>query len=166
MLGDPDAAYVLATDAGYGFRAKLDDLQTRNKNGKVVLSVPNGAKVLTPEIIDSTEMDCIAAVSTSGRLLVTALNELPVLAKGKGLKIIQIPPAKLKAREEYVVALCAFKTGDSLLLHSGKRQLTLKPAVLENFRGERGRRGNMLPRGFRQISRIEVAGTQTSQVTE
>ncbi len=166
MLGDPDAAYVLATDAGYGFRAKLEDLHTRNKNGKFVLSVPSGAKVLAPEIINSTDMDCIAAVSTSGRLLVTALNELPVLAKGKGLKIIQIPPAKLKAREEYVVTLCAFKTGDSLLLHSGKRQLTLKPAVLENFRGERGRRGNMLPRGFRQISLIEVAGTQTSQVTE
>ncbi|HLB29991.1 MAG TPA: DNA topoisomerase IV subunit A [Gammaproteobacteria bacterium] len=166
MLGDAEAAYVLATNAGYGFRVKQEDLHTRNKNGKVVLSVPSGARVLAPAIIASAALDCIAAVSTSGRLLVTALNELPVLAKGKGLKIIQIPPARLKAREEFVAALCVYSTGDSLLLHSGKRQLTLKPAVLENFRGERGRRGNLLPRGFRQISRIEVAGTQGNLVTD
>ena len=167
MIGAPEGVYLLASDAGYGFRVKLEDLYVRNKSGKAVLNVPEGAQVLPPVPIEDDQADSIAAISSSGRLLVTDLKELPMLTKGKGLKIIQIPPAKFKAREEFVIALCAFRTGESVLLLSGKRQLTLKPAILENFRGERGRRGSLLPRGFRQISRADVIkGPEVIKVLE
>lgn len=98
----------------------------------------------------------IAAVSTIGRLLIFKLNELPLLGKGKGLKIIQIPPAKLKAREEYVVAMTVVPDGATLILQSGQRQLKLKPTDIKHYMGERGRRGNMLPRGFRNISGVKA----------
>ena len=98
------------------------------------------------------ESDLIAAVSTIGRLLVFKLNELPLLAKGKGLKILQIPSAKLKAREEFVVAMTVIPVGATLAIQSGQRQLKLKPTDIKHYMGERGRRGNMLPRGFRNIS--------------
>jgi topoisomerase-4 subunit A len=156
MLGDPDSIFLLASDAGYGFKAKLEDLYAKNKNGKVVLNVPKGAGVLAPAQVFDPEEDYIAAISNIGRMLVMEIKEFPLLGKGKGIKLIQISPARLKTREEFVTAVACFSEGDSLLLNSGKRHITLKPEIIDNFFGERGRRGNMLPKGFRQVSGITV----------
>ena len=156
ITGEAEQIYMLASDAGYGFMAKVEDLYVKNKKGKVVLNVPKSAQVLKPVLVSDPEEDFLVAVTSIGRLLVTDINEFPILAKGKGLKFIQIPPAKLKTREEYVVGISVFSEGDSLTLYSGKRHLTLKPDIIDGFYGERGRRGNMLPRGFRQVSHIET----------
>jgi topoisomerase-4 subunit A len=154
MLGAPDAMHLLASDAGYGFVAKLEDLYAKNRNGKLVLSVPAGAKVLPPSPLSNPARDRVVAVSSIGRMLVIPVKELPVLGRGKGMKIIQVPPAKFKTREEYVAAVAAVPADGSVVLYSGKRTLGLKAADLEHYAGERGRRGSMLPRGFRQVSRI------------
>lgn len=159
MIGEPDNVFMLASDAGYGFMTHLEDLYVKNKKGKGVLSVPKGARVLAPVQVTDPNHDYIAAVTSSGRLLVTDINGFPMLAKGKGLKFIQIPPAKFKSREEYVSGICVFSEGQSLILHSGKRHLTMKPEILDTFYGERARRGNLLPRGFRQVSRIAILET-------
>ena len=158
MTGDPESTYMVASDAGYGFMVKLEETHTKNKNGKLVLNVPKGAKVLQPALVGNPEQDFVAAVTSSGRLLVTDIHEFPQLARGKGLKIIQIPPAKLKAREEYVIGITAFAEGDCLLVYAGKRYLTLKPEIIDNFYSDRGKRGFVLPRGFRQVTRIETQG--------
>jgi topoisomerase IV subunit A len=155
MAGGAEDIYLLASDAGYGFMAKLEDMFVKNKSGKSILSVPKGAGVLCPAIVINPKEDFIAAVSSIGRFLVMNISEFPLLGKGKGLKIMQIPPAKLKTREEYVSAITTFSEGESLLLNSGKRQLTLKPDIIDNYYGERGRRGNMLPRGFRQVNAMQ-----------
>jgi topoisomerase-4 subunit A len=136
--------------------AKLGDLYTKNKNGKRIISVPKSAKVLTPAPVIDIDSDFIAAISSSGRLLIFQIKELPLLGKGKGLKIIQIPPAKLKTREEYVVAISTIPAGAGLDVISGKRKLILKERDLEHYFGERGRRGSMLPRGYRNVSGIKV----------
>ncbi|MGI9229054.1 MAG: DNA gyrase C-terminal beta-propeller domain-containing protein, partial [Gammaproteobacteria bacterium] len=146
--------YFLASDAGYGFMAKLEDLSVKTKNGKSILSVPKGAGVLVPACVYDADADFIAAVSNTGRLLVMGIQEFPQLGKGKGIKFIQIPPAKLKTREEYVAALTVFSEGDSLRFTAGKRPLTLKPADIDHYYGERGRRGNVLPQGYRKVSRL------------
>ena len=156
MLGDGDKLHLLASDAGYGFIIKLEDMVTKNKNGKAIVNLPKESKILPPVTVNDYKKDLIAAVSTIGRLLIFKLNELPLLAKGKGLKIIQIPPAKLKAREEYVVAMTVVPVGATLAIQSGQRQLKLKPADIKHYLGERGRRGNMLPRGFRNISGMQA----------
>jgi len=156
MLGEPEQIWFLASDAGYGFKVKLEDLYVRNKNGKAALSVPKGAGVLAPAQVFNPDTDFIAAISSIGRMLVMDIKEFPLLGKGKGLKVLQIPPAKLKTREEYMIGIASFSKGDSLLLLSGKRHITLKPDIIDKFYGERGRRGNMLPKGFRQISAISV----------
>ncbi|MFT5352136.1 MAG: topoisomerase-4 subunit A, partial [Gammaproteobacteria bacterium] len=144
MCGQPEDIYLLASDAGYGFMAKLEDMFVKTKNGKSILNVPKGAGVLPPALVVNPKADFIAAVSSIGRFLVMNINEFPLLGKGKGLKIMQIPPARLKAREEYVSAITTFSEGESLLLNTGKRQLTLKPEIIDTFYGERGRRGTML----------------------
>ncbi len=156
MSGDSERAYLVGSDAGYGFMVKLEDVYTKNRNGKAIISVPKGAKAIAPSPIYDLQSDWVAIVSNIGRLLMFPITELTLLPKGKGLKMMQIPPAKLKSREEYVVAMTAMKETDSLLVYSGKRYTTLKTADHEHYIGERGRRGNMLPKGFRSVVRIEA----------
>ena len=154
MAGDPDDLWLLATDAGYGFVARLGDLEAKNKAGKAVISVPQGARVLPPAAITDTTQDRIAAVTTEGQLLLTTFAEVPQLSKGKGVKIIGIPSARLKSREEFVVAVTVLPAGASLTVVAGQRHTTIKPRDLERFEGERGRRGQKLPKGFRGVDRL------------
>ncbi|MCP5170647.1 MAG: DNA topoisomerase IV subunit A [Porticoccaceae bacterium] len=159
LLGDEDQAVLMASDAGYGFIGKLGDFHTKNRAGKAALSLPKGAKVLAPTPVAGVEHRLIAAVSNEGRMLVFPLSDLPQLARGKGNKIINIPSSRLQSRDEYVVAVAVVAEGEQLLVHSGKRYLNLKLSDLEHYRGERGRRGNKLPRGFQKVDCVEVVAS-------
>ncbi|WP_110643013.1 DNA topoisomerase IV subunit A [Salinicola sp. CPA57] len=156
MLDVPSAHYLLASDGGYGFVARLEDLLGKNKAGKSVLSVPKGCNVLPPKAIPTGDGVRVAAVSNEGRLLVFALSQLPEMSKGKGNKMIDIPGAKAASREEFVRDLVLLPEGASLVVHAGKRKQTLKTADLEYYTGERGRRGSKLARGFQKVDRLEV----------
>jgi topoisomerase-4 subunit A len=156
MMGGDDERVLLATDAGYGFVAKLADLQSKNRSGKTLLSVPEKANVLPPLLVRDMKSDLLIAISNEGRLLVFPLADLPELAKGKGNKIMNIPGARLLAREEYLAHLAVLSAGQQLLVYSGKRHTVLKGSDFDEYRGERGRRGNKLPRGFQNVDRIEV----------
>lgn len=156
LMGEDDDKFLFATDAGYGFVAKFSDLVTKTRNGKAFLNLPSGSKVVKPSSVTDPANQFCVAVSNEGRMLVFPLADLPELAKGKGNKIISIPTAKLKLREEFMVAVAAISEEDNLVIHSGKRHLTLKAKDLEHYRGERGRRGHKLPRGFQRVDRIEV----------
>ncbi|MFC3283183.1 DNA topoisomerase IV subunit A [Litchfieldella rifensis] len=155
MLAPPDTRYLLASDGGYGFIAVLEELTGKNKSGKAVLSLPKGCNVLPPRRIPRGDGISVAAVSNEGRLLVFALAQLPEMAKGKGNKMIDIPGARAARREEFVRDLVVLAEGESLVVHAGKRKLTLKPSDLEYYRGERGRRGSKLPRGFQKVDQLE-----------
>ena len=159
MTGESEAVYLLATDSGYGFMVKLEDVYTKNRNGKAILRVPNNANVLLPAKVNDIENDWIVAVTSIGRMLMFPITELTLLPKGKGLKIIQIPPAKLKTREEYVVAVTVIAEMDNLAIYTDKRHMIMKEKEQEYYIGERGRRGNMLKRGFRNIVRISSETT-------
>jgi len=164
LMADNEQQFLFASDAGYGFVGKFEDTITRAKNGKALLSLPSGAKVLPAcRVDDYTHQYCVS-VSNEGRMLVFPISDLPQLAKGKGNKIIGIPAAKLKLREEFVVSIAVVSIDESLLVYSGKRYLRLKPSDLEHYRGERGRRGNKLPRGFQKVDSlvVEVKGDGTS----
>ncbi|MEH6635497.1 MAG: DNA topoisomerase IV subunit A [Halioglobus sp.] len=156
MMAAEEALYLLASDAGYGFVARLGDLQTKNRAGKAAISLPKGGQVLEPAAIAAVEGSWVAAVSNEGRLLVFPLADLPQLARGKGNKIIGIPGARVQSREEFVVAVQVLTEQDSLVIHAGKRHLNLKFSELEHYRGERGRRGNKLPRGFQKVDGMLV----------
>ncbi len=158
MLDVPEARYLLATDAGYGFVVKLEDLLGKNKAGKAVLSVPQGCNVLPPQPIPAGDTLRVAVVSTEGRLLVFALTDLPEMAKGKGNKMIAIPGQRATNREEFVRDLVLLPEGAALVVHAGKRKQTLKAADLDYYAGERGRRGSKLARGFQKVDRLEVEG--------
>jgi len=155
--GEPEARYLLASDAGYGFIVTLQALYAKPKAGKVVLTLPLGAAVLPPVPVPNLGSDRLAAVTSSGHLLVYPVSQLPELPRGKGNKIIGIPAARAKAREEYLAALAVVPAGAALTIRSGKRHFTLKPTDLDLYQGERGRRGKLLPRGFQRVELVEVA---------
>ena len=156
MAGKPEQLYLLASDSGYGFVVKLGDMYTRNKAGKATLSVPKGASVLPPVPVRSLKDDWIVAISTAGHMLVIPLEDVPQMSRGKGNKIINIPSAKLKTRDEYVKAIDCLQDGEKLTLYVGKKHKTMKADEVDEFAGERGRRGRKLPRGYQKVDRIEV----------
>ena len=94
------------------------------------------------------------------------LRDLPCLGKGKGNKIINIPSAKAKSREEFVKVITVVPDGSQIKVLAGKRGMTLTAADLEHYKGERGRRGNKLPRGLQRVDGVEVEATPPPEVTE
>jgi topoisomerase-4 subunit A len=160
MMGGGSDLYLMASDGGYGFVTTLGDMEGRNKAGKSVLNLSSGARVLAPQRVSDYDHQLVAAVSNDGRLLLFPLRELPQMARGKGNKIIGISASKLMSREEYVLGVAVLAPGEALTLFAGKRHITLKAADLEHYLGERGRRGNKLPRGFQRVDAIAAGEKQ------
>lgn len=154
--GEPEDWVLLANDAGYGFITQLKDLYVKNRNGKVCLRLPANSQVLPPRILKEKESQSVACVTSAGRLLVFAANELPELTRGKGNKLIGIPSAKFAQREEYVIDIQPLTSGGELTVNAGKRHFTLKASDLSHYQGDRGRRGNRLPRGLQNVTSLEV----------
>ncbi len=154
--GEMKQKMVVASDAGYGFIATVGDLSSNKKAGKAFLRTPKGAEAMRVLSIDE-DSRWLAVASNEGRLLLFSLQDLPELAKGKGNKMIGIPPKRVESREEFVAGIAVLSGSDGLTVISGKRKLKLKPSDLENYCGERGRRGSKLPRGFQRVEGL-IAG--------
>jgi topoisomerase-4 subunit A len=152
--GEPEQWYLLASDAGYGFLTQLQDLYAKNKAGKALLTLPKKARVMPPLPIKDPQTELLVAITNEGRMLLFPVADLPKLAKGKGNKIISIPTDRAASRNELLTHLATLPADTPLTLLSGKRKFTLKPADLNNYRGDRGRRGNKLPRGFQRVDGI------------
>ena len=157
LAGDPEQRIVLASTWGYGFLSHTGNLHSRVKAGKAVLTLPGDAQPVAPAMIGSEEADTLVCVTSEGYLLSFPLADLPELAKGKGIKLINIPPARLKAGEEYMVGMVAPAPGQEILVWAGQRYLRMGGKDLEHYAGERARRGRKLPRGFQRVTLIELA---------
>jgi topoisomerase-4 subunit A len=152
VLGDsPQTRWLLASDAGYGFIIRMEDLIAKPKGGKAVLNLPDGAHVLPLIPVPDQPNLRLAAATNTGHLLLFPVADLPEMPRGKGNKIINIPAVKGAERQEWLVALAVVGEGGSLVIAAGKRTLTLKPSDLALYEGERGRRGKPLPRGFQRV---------------
>jgi topoisomerase-4 subunit A len=162
-IGPENEQHLLASDFGYGFLTEMGHLQSKNQKGKAMLKVPEGASALPSLAVDDPEHQRLAAVTSAGYLLVIALIDLPVLPRGKGNKIIQIPKKKLVEREEVLKHLVVFDPRDSLVVTSGRRTFRLTPETLKDYLAERGRRGKKLPRGFRSVDRLEREAAQREE---
>ena len=160
LIGDDEDRYLISSDHGYGFIAKFSDINSRNKNGKALINLTENAQLMEPMKLTDNQDDLCVTISNEGRMLIFPVNSLPNLSKGKGNKMINIISSKATKREEFVTMLQIISVSSAVTLYAGKRKLTLKPADLEHYQGERGRRGSKLPRGLQRVDKIEVITEQ------
>ena len=159
VIASEQQELLMASDAGYGFICKFEDLIARNKAGKALISLPENAKVMEPKTLANATA-LVVAMTSAGRMLIFPVKDLPALSKGKGNKIVTIPAANAKERSELLVKLLLISDQASLEFHSGKRKIVLKPEDLQKFRAERGRKGSTLPRGLHTNVEIVVIEPQ------
>ena len=159
VMASEQQELLMASDAGYGFICKFEDLIARNKAGKALISLPENAKVMEPKTLTNATA-LVVAMTSAGRMLIFPAKDLPALSKGKGNKIVTIPAANAKERSELLVKLLLISDQASLEFHSGKRKIVLKPEDLQKFRAERGRKGSTLPRGLHTNVEIVVIEPQ------
>ena len=154
LLGSDDDYSVLSTTEGYGFVCQLKNMVSKNRSGKSVLTIREEFPPLPGQIIGDRS-DHIAVFTTSGRLLVYGIGELPERHKGKGVQLINIP---VIARQdgETVCAVKVVSNKQSLLVHSGKKYLRMKRSNREKYLGKRLNRGNLLPKGYRSVSHVDT----------
>ncbi|MBN8713447.1 MAG: DNA topoisomerase IV subunit A [Xanthomonadales bacterium] len=159
IAADNDTRLVLATDFGYGFVTRYANLLGRNKAGKQVINLTDGARILQPQASADPARDRIVVATTAGHLLMFSVAELPELDKGKGNKLIEIPRAKRLSGEERVAGIAVVTEGQGeVTLYAGQRKLTLRWADLVEYGGNRATRGSVLPRGLRRVERIAAGG--------
>ena len=159
VMASEQQELLMASDAGYGFICKFEDLIARNKAGKALISLPENAKVMEPKTLANATA-LVVAMTSAGRMLIFPAKDLPALSKGKGNKIVTIPAANAKERSELLLKLLLISDQASLEFHSGKRKIVLKPEDLQKFRAERGRKGSTLPRGLHTNVEIMVIEPQ------
>jgi len=159
VMASEQQELLMASDAGYGFICKFEDLIARNKAGKALISLPENAKVMEPKTLTNATA-LVVAMTSAGRMLIFPAKDLPALSKGKGNKIVTIHAANAKERSELLVRLLLISDQASLEFHSGKRKIVLKPEDLQKFRAERGRKGSTLPRGLHTNIEIVVIEPQ------
>jgi len=154
--GDEAQKFLLATSHGYGFVTAFGSFIGRQKAGKQLINPGAGAELLAPIAVADPASELVAAITSAGYLLVFPMAELPELDKGKGNKLIQIPPARLKAGQEHLALLACVRQGGELTLHCGQRKLTLGWRDLQAYGGSRAQRGHLLPRGFQKVDRAVI----------
>jgi topoisomerase-4 subunit A len=140
IIGNDESRFLIMNTAGYGYISEYKNMISNKKTGRAFMKLPENAKMLKA-IPVREDHSYIAAVSNIGKLLIFELNELPVLGKGKGNKIINIPKDKLKADEEFMAHAQVLSDDSSLMIEVGKRSVTLKPKEWQQYILSRAKRG-------------------------
>jgi topoisomerase-4 subunit A len=149
LVGEDAQKVIVASSAGYGFVTTVSELYCKNKSGKAVLKVPEGAAVLMPSLLNDVKTDMLAIATDSGQLLVFPVKDLPELPRGKGNKLLAVK------KGETIVDFAVLSSVESLAVYSGSRHLTLKPSDWAHYRGKRAERGGKLPRGFQRVEKLK-----------
>ncbi len=156
LMGEGDELFLMASDNGYGFITHLSEFLSKNRNGKAVLTLPASALPLPPLRLKNLQEEQLVALSSSGRMLIFPLTQLPLMARGKGNKIINLNPGRSGHEIETLKSVVILPPHATLRVHAGRRHLTLKNENLKDYFGNRGRRGQMLPRGLQKAEHLEV----------
>ena len=156
LMGRNEDHFLLASSHGYGYVCRFDDMLTRSKNGKAQISLPNGAGLLPVIAVNDYQQDQVVSITSDGYIALLEVKSVPQLARGKGNKIQGIPPKRIKAGEEAIAFIACLSSGQKLVIHSGKKFKSMNLRELEEYRIERGKRGRKLPRGYQNVTAIEV----------
>ncbi|MCH7881717.1 MAG: DNA topoisomerase IV subunit A [Proteobacteria bacterium] len=156
LMGGNDDLFMLSSSHGYGFVCRFEDMLTRNKNGKALISISKGASMMPASAINDKENGVVVSITSEGYIGLLDINAIPQLSKGKGNKIQGIPPRRLKSGEESISFIACLSGSQKLVVHAGKKYKSMTLRELEEYRIERGKRGRKLPRGYQNVSAVKV----------
>jgi topoisomerase-4 subunit A len=157
LIGEPADVWLIASDAGYGFKVKLSELYARNRKGKTVLKVPENARVLPAQPVAHAAALAVM-VNNEGEVLALPVAQIEEMAAGKGQNLYGIPGRKSAARDEYLTAMAVVAPGELLTVHSGNSApMKLKYDELGQFQDQKGRRRQRFSRAYKQVDRLEVS---------
>jgi topoisomerase IV subunit A len=156
IMGRDEAHFLLTSSHGYGYVCKFADMLTRSKNGKAQITLSKGAQLLPVVAVGDYERDQVISITSDGYMALLDVKSVPLLARGKGNKIQGVPPKRIKSGEESVAFITCLSDKQKLLIHCGKKYKSMNLRELEEYRIERGKRGRKLPRGYQNVSAIEV----------
>ena len=137
LMVDPEMEYLIVTELANGFRIRGRDLVTSYRTGKQVLTFKAGDRLLGVFPVVGEE---VATISSGRRLLVCSLRELPLLTRGRGVRLQRL------AKGEVLAAATVFDPAIGISLDSGRRVKVFTDLAL--WRAARASRGMMLPHGF------------------
>jgi topoisomerase-4 subunit A len=141
----PGARRLMASSAGDGFIVSEDEIVAQTRAGRQVLNVRDGvvARVTAPV---APEHDAVAVVGENRKLLVFLLEELPEMARGKGVRLQKYKDGGLSDAR-------TFSRADGLSWHDPAGR-TRTETALEEWTGKRASAGRMAPRGFPRDNRF------------
>jgi len=156
LMGREDDRFLLTSTHGYGYVCKFEDMLTRSKNGKAQISLPKGAGLLPVVAVNDYDNDQVVSITSDGYIALLEVKSVPQLARGKGNKIQGVPPSRIKGGEEEVAFIACLGGKQKLVIHCGKKYKSMNLRELEEYRIERGKRGRKLPRGYQNVTAVEV----------
>jgi topoisomerase-4 subunit A len=156
LMGLNDDQFLMSSSHGYGYLCKFEDMLTRSKNGKAQISLPKGAQLMPVVSVPDYDSGQVVSITSDGYIALLDVKSVPQLARGKGNKIQGIPPRRVKSGEEEIAFIICLAGKQKLIIHSGKKYKTMNLKELEEYRIERGQRGRKLPRGYQNVTAIEV----------
>lgn len=156
ITSDIEDYYLLASDRACGFICRFSDMITRNKAGKAVLTLDADANVMRPLKINDPQKDLLVFISRQGRMLIYPASELTIMPRGKGLKLMSIPSAKLKQGLDGIADFISLKEGEGVIIHSGKRKLPVKNEALKERIAHRESTAEVLPSAIQRVDYLEV----------
>ena len=148
FIADDETEVIALSSKGYGFKTQAKQLDTNAKAGKAFLTLPENATVMPLTSVDQATH--LALLTSTGRLLILELSELPILNKGKGNKLIQLE------EKDQIVFMTRLTLDEILQVVAGQQQLKLKGDDLQKYIGKRASKGQLLPRGYQKANKLLV----------
>lgn len=143
---EPDTMWIVASQVGRGFLVAADDLVANTKRGRQVMSPASGDTVL--RAVEATG-DYVAVVGENRKLLVFPIEQIPTLAKGRGVRL-------QKYKDGGLSDVRVFKADEGLVWRdSAGREHRRSLEDLREYRGERASAGRVVPNGFPRSTRFE-----------
>ena len=163
-IGAEESQILISNSAGFGFISNLSNAISNQKKGKQFMKTPDGSSLISPIAINENHKFVAATFSSqdnkgkvSNKMLIFPIEELPVLPRGKGNKLISISTKSFKEKAEYMMDVCCLAEDSKLHIHhegkTGGKTWTLNE--LDEYISSRAKRGRVLPTGYNGNIKLE-----------
>ena len=141
---DNKLSLLSITDKGYGFISLYDDMNVKNKKGKTLLKTKD-SRAIASIVVDLDQDTHYLVITNDGYMLICKLDAVPILPKGRGIKLINIP----KKSDEIIIYAAVINKGQSLVFnYESKRNKILEYNDLKPFIMDKSRRGKKIDKKF------------------